>query len=535
MEVVAASSRLVEERARELNVLNRAVIATDMEGQVVFWNDAAEELYGWSSAEALGKSIADLTPAAQSREEAMRILERLRQGMYWSGEFEVARRDGRSFRAHVIDAPVHDEQGHLVGIIGLSSDIPPITRLQRLARDLSAAVTPADVAETALRASMETVGAAAGWFMVVDAAAKRLTALSAVGHPQEYFERFRHIPLDAPIPIAEVVRTGEPIYIESREEWSTRYPNLVNHTDPRTRCWVSLPMAIGDRIVGAVGLSIRYPRDFPDAERDLLLAITQHAAVAVERATLFDLERQAREEAESARAAAEEANRVKSSFLATMSHELRTPLGAVIGYHDLLVTGVAGPLNPEQHQYLRRLRSSATHLLSLIDEVLSFARLEAARETVHTEEIVLGVLLDDVANIVRPLAQARGLAFTATTADASAVIGTDVQKARQILVNLAGNAVKYTEQGEVSMFAELRDRSLLVSVSDTGPGIAEENIEKIFDPFWQVENSAARRAGGTGLGLSVARKLARLMGGDIDVRSVVGEGSTFTLRLPVVV
>ena len=108
MEVVAASSRLVEERARELNVLNRAVIATDMEGQVDFWNDAAEELYGWSSAEALGKSIADLTPAAQSREEATRILERLRNGMYWSGEFEVARRDGGSFRAHVIDAPVHD-------------------------------------------------------------------------------------------------------------------------------------------------------------------------------------------------------------------------------------------------------------------------------------------------------------------------------------------------------------------------------------------------------------------------------------------
>jgi signal transduction histidine kinase len=371
--------------------------------------------------------------------------------------------------------------------------------------------------------------------MVVDTSSNRLTALSAIGHPREYFERFRHIPLDAPIPIAEVVRTGEPIYITSREEWGTRYPNLVNHTDPRTCCWVSLPMAVGDRIVGAVGLSIRYPRDFPDAERDLLQAITQHAAVAVERATLFDLERQAREEAEIARAAAEEANRVKSAFLATMSHELRTPLGAVIGYHDLLVTGVAGPLNPEQQQYLRRLRSSATHLLSLIDEVLSFARLEAARETVYTEEIVLGVLLDDVANIARPLAQARGLTFTARTPDASAVIGTDVQKARQILVNLAGNAVKYTEHGEVSMYAEVRDRMLMVAVSDTGPGIAEENIEKIFDPFWQVENSAARRAGGTGLGLSVARKLARLMGGDIDVRSVVGEGSTFTLRLPVTV
>ena len=524
---------LVETRARELDVLSRAVIGTDAAGNVLYWNDAARDLYGWTSAEAVGRRITELTPTTQSREAASEIIEMLRRGHYWSGEFPVTRKDGATFVAHVIDAPVHDDAGQFVGIVGLSSDASPIVMLQRLARDLSAAAEPAEVARAALRSSMEAVAAAAGMFTVLEPDGRTLRTVGSLGYANEVIERFRSIPLDAPLPISIAVTTGEAIFVTSREEWKSRFPAVADISDPRTRAWVALPLSVGTRVVGAVGLSVRFPREFSAADRATLLAISQHAAVAVERALLFQAERAAREEAEQARAKAEEANRAKSAFLATMSHELRTPLGAIIGYHDLLAAEILGPINDEQRRHLERLRRSATHLLSLIDEVLTFSRLEAAREEVHPERCLLGQLVEEVSDIIRPLADAKGLAFECTVPNPAAELNSDAQKIRQILVNLAGNAVKYTSRGSVKIEYDVANGVMTAAVTDTGVGIRADHLGLVFDPFWQVESTRSRSSGGTGLGLSVARKLARLLGGDIEVRSTPGEGSTFTLRLPV--
>ncbi len=523
----------IEARARELDVLSRAVIATDIDGHVVYWNDAAQSLYGWSSDEAMGRSITDLTPIEQSRGEAVRIIEQLRHGLHWSGEFPVKTKDGASFVAHVIDAPVHDESGALVGIIGLSSDVSPVVRLQRLARDLSAALTPAEVADTTLRACMECAGAAAGSFMILAPDKLTLHSLAAIGYSPEEVERFRSIAIDSPLPIAAAAKNGEAIFASSPQEFTRRFPAVADYLDPRTRGWVAMPLTIGQRVLGVVGLSVRFQRDFPDEDRDLLVAITQHATVAVERATLFKAERDARKEAEHARAVAEEANGAKSAFLATMSHELRTPLGAILGYQDLLATEVAGPVNDKQREFLKRMRSSATHLLSLIDEVLTFARLEAARETVDVATHPLGPVLEQVSDIVRPLAQAKGLTYECIVHDATAPLRTDIQKLRQILVNLGGNAVKYTERGSITITCFVSGQELIAKISDTGIGIAPEHLSMAFDPFWQAESARNRRSGGTGLGLAVSRNLARLLGGEITVESVPGRGSTFILRIPV--
>jgi signal transduction histidine kinase len=168
----------------------------------------------------------------------------------------------------------------------------------------------------------------------------------------------------------------------------------------------------------------------------------------------------------------------------------------------------------------------------LIEDILSFARIEAGREQVRIEEFGLAALLEQAAAIVRPLAEKKNLAFTLTGHDSRAVMRSDPQKVRQIIINLLANAVKFTAEGGVQLQARVRDDRVEFEVSDTGPGIALEHLERVFDAFWQVDQRITRKAGGTGLGLSVARQLARLLGGDVSVRSTTGNGSVFTVDLP---
>jgi signal transduction histidine kinase len=228
------------------------------------------------------------------------------------------------------------------------------------------------------------------------------------------------------------------------------------------------------------------------------------------------------------------ANAAKSQFLAVMSHELRTPLNAIIGYADLLDVGVAGELNQAQADHLGRIRAGSRHLLRLIEDVLLFSRIEAGRETIYAEAVDLGAVLREAAALVNPMAEQKGLELRVSAPDEPVRVTTDVGKVHQIVLNLLSNAVKFTDAGTI--VAELRpgEHEAVITVSDTGIGIAREHLERIFDVFSQVEQAPTRRVGGTGLGLSVTRNLARLLGGDVTVESRFPGGSIFTVRIPVV-
>jgi signal transduction histidine kinase len=234
-----------------------------------------------------------------------------------------------------------------------------------------------------------------------------------------------------------------------------------------------------------------------------------------------------------AAAEADHANRAKSEFLATMSHELRTPLNAIAGYVELMEMGLRGPLTEQQRTDLSRIRHSQQSLLSIINDILNFARLESGRVEYHVDAVPLAQVLCGIQPLVEPQVRARGLTYHAPDPDPTVHVRTDPEKLQQILLNLVSNAVKFTEPGgSVSMECEPRDGHAVVRVRDTGRGIPADKLEAIFEPFVRIENALTRTTEGTGLGLAISRDLARAIGGDLTVESVEGEGSTFTVVIP---
>ena len=314
-----------------------------------------------------------------------------------------------------------------------------------------------------------------------------------------------------------------------------------------------VPMRARGRTLGAITFISDDQRQYDDA--DLLLAedLGRRCGMAIDNARLYGLAEDARrtaeaaredatfaaqradalrEVAEIARREAETANRAKAAFLTTMSHEFRTPLGAVLGYVGLLNDGLAGPLTTGQRNYLARIGKASGHLLRLIEEVLTISQVHAGRGTIHMEEVDLSAVMREVAELILPLAGAKRIALAVDLPDTSILFATDAGKFRQIVVNLAGNAVKFTSTGEVRLSLADEKGAIVLRVRDTGQGVSAEEAERLFESFWQAGSPSTGQAPGTGLGLAITRQLAQLMGGDVSVESAPGVGSTFTVRLP---
>jgi signal transduction histidine kinase len=264
------------------------------------------------------------------------------------------------------------------------------------------------------------------------------------------------------------------------------------------------------------------------------VGIVAHGSDVTEQVVARQQVEAAREAAESARREAEEANLAKSQFLATMSHELRTPLNAIGGYADLLLMGVRGELNLGQREDVERLKRSAQHLLGLINDVLNFAKLEAGQVEFNIGTVALGELLDGLEDLIRPQLAAKSLRYHQKASDPGLLLRGDAEKVRQIMLNLLANAVKFTDSGgRIGVWTDADDRAVRIHVSDSGRGIAPEQLARVFDAFVQVDRHLTPASQqGVGLGLAISRDLAVGMGGSLAAESVVGQGSTFTLTLP---
>jgi signal transduction histidine kinase len=261
--------------------------------------------------------------------------------------------------------------------------------------------------------------------------------------------------------------------------------------------------------------------------------VTDHVLARREVERLLGESERARDEAETARREAEAANRAKADFLAAMSHELRTPLNAIGGYVELLDMGVHGPLSDAQRASLTRVTANQRHLLTLINDVLAFAKLEAGQVEFDLRPLPVVDLLNSVEPLVGALASTKGIALRIREGGAPLRAVGDEERVRQILLNLVGNAIKYTPAGGcVELSGERDGPEVAIRVRDSGPGISVEQQQRIFDPFVQVERRLNHPQEGVGLGLAISRDLARAMGGDLTVSSTPGKGSAFTLRLP---
>lgn len=279
------------------------------------------------------------------------------------------------------------------------------------------------------------------------------------------------------------------------------------------------PLVAHEQVLGVLAVARdRHSVPFGTRESQRLGVVADHAALAFWKSRLLEH--------------AQEADRAKGRFLATMSHELRTPLTALAGYEELLMDGVLGTLAEPHREVLGRMHVVTQHLAAMIEDVLAYTNLEAGAQIVRPTDFLAGDLLTAVAAVLQPLAHDKKLSLVVEPDRSAIRMTTDVDKARQILVTLGGNAIKFTEAGEVRLAVELRDGQVWFSIMDTGPGIPVAEVQRLFQPFTQLDSGLTRRHGGSGLGLYIAERLTRLLKGRIEVQSRPGQGSTFSLVLP---
>lgn len=398
-------------------------------------------------------------------------------------------------------------------------------RLQAATEAFTGALSMKEVAQLIVDESVNALGAHSGGLAVVEGdqvrfVARRNMSVATVG---------AITPITDPVPVATAARQGEAVIVESHEEMALRFPGFgpVQARD-NIQSVAAFPLVTEGKVVGVLLIRFNGPRTFSAGDRAFMGAMARIAAETFERARLFEAER-------TARGAAESANRAKASFLASMSHELRTPLNAALGFASLVRAGVYGPVNEQQAEVLSRVERSQTHLARLIEDILDFARLEAGRVRVKLEPVRLVDVINDLGPLVEPQAAAKKIELALLPPPDSLRVVADRQRLEQILVNLVGNAIKFTpESGVIRVGALDANGNAVIQVRDTGVGIPADRLDAIFEPFVQVDAALTRTATGAGLGLAISRDLARAMGGDLTAESELGKGSTFSVILPAV-
>jgi PAS domain S-box-containing protein len=536
--------------AKILNAIRGyAIFALDSSGCVISWSDAAAQITGYSSAEMIGQPFSTLGP--QQALELESIMSTARAAGQAQQERWWRRRDGGLILVDEVISPV-DSDGFVVIAKDLTErassaerhaaseirEAEGLSRERALRAELQAAerrasflaeassilvATSLDFDSTVKALARLAVSRLADWCVIHSILDNDELRISHVAHHDPEAERQLSAVVDGvgqtdwEQAVRSVISTGQSQILE--------FSGLLSAEDGRGladefrgEAVMITPLMGRGRVLGAITLVGGSPQRSYD-EDDLVLAeeLGRRAAIALDNARLYHQ--------------AQDASRAKGDFLAVISHELRTPLNAIMGYSDLLDARISGDLTDKQRRQIDRIRASARHLLQLIEEILSFARIESGGDEVRPELVDAATLVDEVVAVTEPLAAGKGLEFR-IDAKPGVALETDAGKARQVLVNLMSNAIKFTDRGSVTISMRPQGEHVVFDVADTGVGIAADQIDRIFDPFWQAERPNTRRVGGTGLGLSVSRRYVRLLRGDLEIRSEPGRGTCVTVTLP---
>ncbi|MGB1287841.1 MAG: ATP-binding protein, partial [Aggregatilineales bacterium] len=362
---------------------------------------------------------------------------------------------------------------------------------------------------------------------LVNEEANMLVMTAGAGEAGQFMKQQNHtIPLNRVNSlVARAARTGEAVISNDIMETVNFMPNPYL---PDTRSELALPMVVGDTLIGVLDMQSDEVGRFAGDDVRVKASLADQVAIAVQNAIAFERERRTVERLK-------EVDRLKQEFLANMSHELRTPLNSIIGYSEVLLDGVDGELTEDAIEDVDAIYTSGKHLLNIINEILDLAKIEAGQMQLRTEKMDLLVLLKEIVRSSQILVKDKPVEMQLIEDSPIRAINGDKVRLNQIMLNLVSNAIKFTEEGTVKIRYGMMDddKMLYVRVEDSGIGMTSEDLAVIFQRFRQADGSSTRRAGGTGLGLTITRQLIQMHGGDIDVESDYGNGSTFWFTVPV--
>ena len=519
-----------------------AVFITDLEGTIEYANPAFEKVYGFPPEEAIGQNPRIFKSGLIPVEQYKHFWDTLTSGGTVSGELINRRKDGKLVPISGTNSPILDETGKIIGFLAVHQDITERKKSEETLKrrndylaassEIGRLVTSTLDLNTIFTRTVNLISERFGFYFasvyITEETGFNVRLREATGEAGEAMKAQRYsILVGSASIVGKVAENGKPVVVNDISDEPLYQPNPLLLD---TQSEVAIPLRIGARIVGVIDIQSTQTFAFSEDDISVLQSLADQVAVAIDNARSYELSQQLIQDLR-------EVDQLKSQFLANMSHELRTPLNSIIGFSRVILKGIDGAVTDLQQQDLTAIYNSGQHLLGLINDILDLARIEAGKMELNFEEVHLSELTTSVLSTAKGLVKEKPIQLLQRIPSDMPTVRGDTMRVRQVLLNLISNASKFTDEGSITVHTITQKgptgkMEALINVVDSGPGISLEDQEKLFKAFSQVDGSATRKTGGSGLGLSICANLVQLHGGRIGVTSEVGKGSTFWFTLP---